>query len=158
MHKKPPYLPDGKEIKYVPADNQFIKEAREAMISLASDLSHPTGSVVVRNKVVIGRAGNQTRLKNFPSLIKLHKNGLCIRRKLNVPTGKMYWICPGCALYKDHSESLAVKDAKTNKKDTLGADVFLYGHWWCCRPCWDTMIEAGIEKVYVLEDADKKFS
>ncbi|MBU0614216.1 hypothetical protein KJ766_02960, partial [Patescibacteria group bacterium] len=42
--------------------------------------------------------------------------------------------------------------------DPSGADLYMYGHWWCCKPCWDAMIEAGIRDVYVCSDAHKRFT
>lgn len=42
--------------------------------------------------------------------------------------------------------------------DPAGADVYMFGHWWCCEPCWQSMIEAGVRDVYVTEDAHERFS
>jgi deoxycytidylate deaminase len=153
---KYPYLPDGREILGAAGQNTYLQTAKEMADNHSTDILHPTGSVVVKDGEIIGRAANISRLKN-KKLFELHMNGLCLRRKLKIPSGKHYWICPGCAPCKNHSEQRAVRDAQDKGFDTRGADLYLYGHWWCCRECWDKMIEAGIKNVYVHEDSKKLF-
>jgi deoxycytidylate deaminase len=34
----------------------------------------------------------------------------------------------------------------------------MWGHWWCCKPCWDNMIAAGIKNVYVIEGSEILFN
>ena len=41
---------------------------------------------------------------------------------------------------------------------TEGADVYMYGHWWMCEPCWKTLIDHGIRDAYLVEDAHELFS
>ncbi|HEY9584174.1 MAG TPA: deaminase [Candidatus Paceibacterota bacterium] len=152
-----PYLPEGREIKYVSADNIFMIEAKNSALRLSNERQHPTGAVIVAKGEIMARAGNKSALSN-KKLIELHKNGLCVRRILKIPTGKKYWLCPGCASSKCHAEQLAVKDAKKKGLDIKGADLYLWGHWWCCKPCWDNMIEAGIKDVFLLSESEKIFN
>ncbi len=42
--------------------------------------------------------------------------------------------------------------------DPVGCDVYMFGHWWCCEPCWKAMIDAGVRDVYLPENAHEKFS
>lgn len=133
-----PYLPEGREILYVPEDNEFMQAAKEYALSHSEDRPHPTGAVAVLNGEVFGRGGN------------FHGPEGCERKKLGIPKGEGFELCEGCS-YKNHGERQAVDDAKKNGKETQGADVYLWGHWWCCKPCWDAMIEAGIKNVYLLE-------
>lgn len=157
MTIKYPYLPEGRLIKYVSAGDVFIKEAERTCLELATDRSVPTGSVIVLNNKIVAQAGNLSRLSG-KKLTELHKNGWCIRRILKIPTGKKYWLCPGCALPKYHSEQLAIKEAKKKGININGADLYLWGHWWCCKPCWDKMIEAGIKDVYLLSGSEILFN
>ncbi len=157
MAIKYPYLPEGREIKYVPADNVFMKEAERTCRALSTDHSFPTGAVIVKNGQIVARSGNKSKISN-PKLIKMHKDGMCVRRILKVPTGQKYWLCPGCASPKDHSEQRAVSEAQRKNIDISGADLFLYGHWWCCKPCWDKMIAAGVKDVYLMEGSDQLFN
>lgn len=151
-----PYLPQGRMIEYVPESDRFMREAKRMRDTESTESNHPTGAVVVLGGEIIGRGANQSALRN-PYLLKRHKNGWCIRRMLKIPSGQRYWLCPGCARYKHHGESRAVKDALKNKGSIQGANLYMYGHWWCCKPCWDTMIAAGIGHVYLVEGATELF-
>ncbi len=152
-----PYLPKGRNIKYISIKNRFMGEAERVMKNDSTDGHHSAGAVIVMNGEIIGRGGNQSAFKN-KTLINLHKNGLCIRRKLNIPSGKKYWLCPGCASSKHHAESRAVRDAIKNSGSIDGADLYLYGHWWCCESCWNSMIKAGIRDVYLVDNATELFN
>ncbi len=156
---KYPYLPEGREILFVDQNNQFMLEAKRIRDEKSNEKQHPTGAVVVKDGLIIGFGANQAGYKNL-HLINLHRKGMCVRRWLHVKSGTHYWICPGCAKSKNHAENLAVKDAlaKHTKAEVAGADLYLYGHWWCCEPCWNSMIGAGIKNVYLLEEGDKLFS
>jgi len=151
-----PFIPEGREIFYVGEDNEFMRAAKEECLSHSTDMNQPTGSVAVLNGKIIGKASNQARIKH-KKFAELHKRMLCVRKLLKVKTGTKYWLCPGCAKFSDHSEARAVKDAKRNGYTTAGADLYLYGHWWCCEPCWNAMIEGGIKNVYLLEGSEELF-
>jgi deoxycytidylate deaminase len=151
-----PYIPAGRKFLFVSEDNLYMREAARARRELSTDRKIPTGSVIVARGKVIGRAGNQARLRNI-FLMRLHEKGFCIRRLLHVQTGQKYWLCYGCASSKNHSEPLAVSDALKKTPSIAGGDLYLYGHWWCCKGCWDSMIDAGIKNVYLVEGAKEKF-
>ncbi|KKQ80799.1 MAG: hypothetical protein UT02_C0002G0024 [Parcubacteria group bacterium GW2011_GWC2_38_7] len=149
-----PYLPEGRELLYVPEDNPFMAEAKK-MQAKSTDAKNPIGIVLVKDGQIVARASNMSKLTD-PKLIKLHSK-YCVRRLLKVPSGKGYWMCPGCATSKQHSESRLMAEAKKNKVETEGADVYMYGHWWCCEPCWNAMIKAKINNVYLPEKATELF-
>jgi deoxycytidylate deaminase len=151
-----PYLPDGRSILYVPESNPFMIEAKIMRDGHSTDLNHSTGAVVVLGGKIIGRAANKSAINN-PKLLELHKKGLCTRKILKIKSGEKYWLCPGCASSKYHAEWGAVRDAIKSKGNIVGADLYLYGHWWCCKPCWDSMIDAGIKDVYLVEGATRMF-
>lgn len=152
--KKYPYLPEGREILYVPEADPFMTLAKDVHLE-SNDLKNPTGAVVVKNGEVVSSVSNKNPLNN-KFLINLHKK-FCIRRFLKIPTGKYYGLCPGCAGYETHAERRAVDQALDKGIDINGADLYLYGHWWCCKPCWDSMIKAGIKNVYLVEGAEEMF-
>lgn len=155
--KNYPYLPDGRQILYVPITNEFMVVAKETALKLSTDSLNPTGSVVVKDGKIMGKAANRSPLGHFKWLSDFHKNVFCLRRLLKIPTGQKYWVCPGCAKYSDHSEQRALKDAIKNGQNPNGADLYLWGHWWCCKPCWDKMIESGIKNVYLLDTSEAEF-
>ena len=154
MHKYP-YLPEGRVIKYVPDTNSFMAVAKRMRDQISTDMSHSTGAVIVSQGEIIVYAANRATVGN-KTIQELHKNGLCLRKAFKIPSGQKYWICPGCARDYNHSESVAAKRLiKLGKRDD--ADIYLYGHWWCCKRCWDRMIEAGIRDVYLVDGADELF-
>ncbi len=151
-----PYIPAGREFIFVAETNEFMALAKKIRDTESTDFKNPTAAVIVQNGKVIGQSANHSKLKN-KKLIDLHSK-YCIRRILQVPSGKGYFLCPGCATYKQHGESSAIRDALKKNHDTVGADLYLYGHWWCCQPCWNAMIKAGIKNVYLVENAYALFA
>lgn len=154
---KYPYLPEGKGIIFAPGDNQFMLEAKEMARLHSTDYLQRTGAVVVKDGQIIGRGANHSVLGKFESYNKLHQKGMCVRKFFNVKSGHGYWMCPGCVTNKNHAEASAVRDALKNGFDANGADLYLWGHWWACKPCWDAMIKGGIKNVYLLENAWELF-
>ncbi|MBI4133149.1 hypothetical protein HY478_00895 [Candidatus Uhrbacteria bacterium] len=149
-------MPEGRTILYVAKDNPFMEAARRVCATRSTDRKHPTGAVIVRDHVIIGAAANQAGFRH-PALVRFHETTLCLRRVFRVPSGTHYWLCPGCARPQNHSEPLALKNARSHGHDTKDADLYLYGHWWCCEPCWRAITEAGVRNVYLVEGATELF-
>ena len=98
------------------------------------------GAVVVYDGEVIGKGANGS---------DYHKLHGCKRRLLGVPTGQDHHLCEGCRS-ENHAEYRAVEDALNNYDgDITGFDLYLYGHWHCCRSCWDKMLKHGVNQVFV---------
>ena len=150
-----PYIPAGRKFLFVPESNPFMAKAKEIRNTKSTDKNVSTGSVIVADGQIIGEAANQASLSN-PKLQDLHKK-ICIRKILKIKTGRKYWLCPGCAKPMEHSEAGAIRDAKKRGNDTRGADLYMYGHWWSCKPCWDKMTAAGIRNVYLLQNSEDLF-
>lgn len=151
-----PYLPEGCLIEDVSENNDFMKLAKEEA-KKSNDRQQPTGAVIVCEKKVISGMPNKNPLSSL-WIINLHKK-YCIRHLLHIPTGKKYWACPGCATNESHAEFRAVLDIqKKNIKDLNNPELYLWGHWWCCKLCWDKMLEIGIKKVYLVEDSEFLFN
>lgn len=134
-----------------------MKEALVIARDVSTDKMQPTSAVIVKDGEIIGRGGNQVPIKN-KYFQKLHRKGLCVRKFLKVQSGTKYWMCPGCSPYHFHAEAQAILDAKNKGCDTEGSDLYHWGHWWCCKPCWDKMIAAGIKDVYILKNSEKLFN
>lgn len=143
-----PYMPKNGVIEYVPADNPFMKEAKEYARKHSLDKNMPNASLLVKDGKVIGRGANGSHY---------HETHVCERVRLGIPTGQGYELCEGCHP-KNHSEPKAIKNAKEQGNDTQGADIYLWGHWWCCEPCWQAMQAAGVRTVFLLEDSEKLFN
>jgi len=145
MKKKLPYLPKSREILYVSSDNKFMEMAREFAEENSQDSGFKTGAVIVQDGKIIGSGANGS---------DFHEKVGCVRKFFHIKTGEKYWMCSGCSP-KNHAEQSAIRDAKIRGISTKGADLYLWGHWWCCRSCWEKMIEEGIGNVYLEEKNDK---
>jgi deoxycytidylate deaminase len=152
-----PFIPKDRTILYVGPDNEFMKAAEAACKELSTDRYHPTGAVLVKDGKIIARAANQSALKN-EKLLELHRKGFCVRKLFKIPSGQKYWLCPGCSSSKNHAETSVVRDARKRGISTEGSDLYLWGHWWCCEPCWNSIISGGIRDVYLLEGSDRLFN
>ncbi len=142
-----PYLPEGIEIKYVSATNEFIVAAKDFAREHSLDQVMPNASVIVSEGTIVAAGANGS---------EYHKTHECERIKQNVPSGQGYELCEGCHP-KNHGEQSAINEAREKGVDTSGADLYLWGHWWCCQPCWEAMIAAGIKDVYLLEGSEVLF-
>ncbi len=145
---KYPFLPEGREIKYVPASNAFMRAARDYARKHSLDSSMPNASVLVRDDMVLASAANGS---------DYHNTHDCERVKQGIPTGQGYELCEGCHP-KNHSEQSAIRVALEKGEEVSGTDIYLWGHWWCCEPCWQVMIEAGIRDVYLLDGSEILFN
>ena len=145
-----PYLPEGKTLKYAPADDLFMVEAAKARETLAGDPMYPVGAVLVKDGRVIGRGGNG--FNRGPGQVHI-----CPRIVLDCPSGEGYDLCD-LHLAPGHSEVMTLKNTRDAGEDPAGADLYMYGHWWACEPCWTALLEAGVRDVYVLDDAHERFS
>lgn len=144
-----PYLPDGRQILYVSADNVHMRTAREFARRNSLDEVMPGAAVVVdANSRVIGTGANGS---------DYHKKQKCQRVILGCKSGQGYELCEGCHP-KNHSEAKAIADTKHCGQSTVGADLYLWGHWWFCKSCWDCMIVSGIRNVYLLEQSHVLFN
>jgi len=155
---KYPYLPEGKTILYAREDNKYMQEAKRIALTQSTDKKVPTGVVVVDDKgEILVSAANQSALKN-KFLLSTHPNW-CIRKFFKIPSGQKYWLCPGCASYKNHGEyrSVLALEKEFPQKINSNLDLYLWGHWWCCKSCWDKMIQVGIKNIYLMEGIEKQF-
>jgi len=143
---KYPFLPKDKDIKYVSKDDYFINEAKK--ISKTSGCQkQSTGAVLVKNGEIIARGCNAgKKVEVCPRVIKGYK------------TGEGYHLCKEICLQVGHAEISAIQDAVKNLVNTENANLYLYGHWWCCENCWNAIIKAKIKNVYLLENSHILFN
>ena len=143
-----PYIPEGKEVKYVSLRDPFMLEAKNYACAHSLDRAQPTGSIVVKDGKVIGRGANGS---------DHHQKFGCERKKRGIPTGQNYELCEGCHP-KNHSEPRAIQDAQNSGYDTTNSDLYLWGHWWFCEPCWQAITKGRIRQVYLLEGSERLFN
>lgn len=112
------------------------------------------GAVIVKNDEVIstGYVGAPRGRKNCTDM------GVCIREKMKIPRGERYELCRSV-----HAEANAIISASRN--NMIDADIFLVGidlgtgdyvvNANSCSMCKRLIINAGIAKVYIRDDADR---
>ncbi|MES2953722.1 MAG: hypothetical protein V4674_04165 [Patescibacteria group bacterium] len=143
-----PFIPPGRTFLYVPSDDRFMGLAREAA-RRSTDPLVKTGAVVVsRDGSVLGVGANYSAF---------HEEKGCERKRLGCKTGEGYELCEGCSPAY-HAEPSALRAARESGNDPDGASLYLWGHWWACKDCWSAILEAGIERVYLLERSEELFN
>ena len=145
-----PYIPEGRVIEYVSATDVFMALAKSFAKAQSLDAVMPGAAVIVKDGKVLGLGANGS---------DYHKMHQCERVKQGCKSGEGYELCEGCHP-KNHSERTAVADARLRAGDAAvqGADLYLWGHWWCCEPCWQAMNDAGIGHVFLLERSEALFN
>lgn len=144
----------ARKIKAISVDNQFMQAAKLASVE-SNDKQHQTGAVLVKDNKIIKEGSNRARITN-KKLVESH-SVWCIRRKLQVPSGHGYWLCPGCSPANDHPETRIARFIKRQKIDTQNSSVYLYGHYHCCETCLRHMTDINVTQIYVCEGAKELF-
>ncbi len=143
-----PYLPEGRKIEYVGGNNLYMFLAKMYAKKYSQDKIMPGAAVVVKDERMIGKGANGS---NY------HKEHPCQRVALECKSGEKYELCEGCHP-KNHSERKAIQNAQDNGHDVNGANLYLWGHWWCCGSCWGKMDREGIDRVFLLKDSEILFN
>jgi deoxycytidylate deaminase len=143
-----PYIPKDVSIRYVVESNEYMILAKEYARLHSLDAIMPTGAILVKDSNVIGAGANGS---------DYHEKNGCERVKQNIPTGEGYELCEGCSP-KNHAEPKAISNAIQNGYDLKNADLYLWGHWWCCLDCWNIMLSSGINQVYLMKGSEILFN
>lgn len=141
-----PYLPAGREYKYVRADHPFMQAAK-AQRDTAGCRKHATGAVAVKDGQVVAAGANAGVFVT-----------ICPRVYKGYGTGQGYRYCTDYCGQSGHAEVMVTRDAAAKGVDLAGADVYLYGHWWACQNCWNHLIEAGVRNLYLAEGSQIDFN
>lgn len=134
--------------EYVDISNIYMNKAMEYSRRYSLDKTMPTGAVIVKNNEIIGLGANGS---NY------HDSHVCERVRLNIPTGQGYDLCEGCH-YKNHAEIKSIEDALSKDLDIKNTELYLWGHWWLCRWCRESIAKAGIRKIFLLKDSEILFN
>ena len=136
-----PYLPKGRTIMHVKPENRFMQMASE-MLANSGCLKQPTAAVIVKKRIVLGKGVNAGK-----------KVEVCPRVLRNCPTGTGYEFCKTVCEQEGHAEIMAIRNALSNGHNLKGASLYLDGHWWACKECWDKILQSGITKVFLRTDS-----
>lgn len=148
-----PFLPPGIHFKYIDIQNPFMqaamKVAKDQAFLTNFEPKTPVGIVFVKDGKILVSSANGS---NY------HQEHGCERKKLGIPSGQRYDLCPGCD-YASHAEPKAIQFALENKLDLNGADLYLFGEWWICEPCWTAISQKfQIGDIYLLQNSEKYFN
>jgi len=138
-------------VERVSKENYYLDIA-QTVAERSTCLRRKFGSIIVKNDVIVstGYNGSPRGRKNCDDL------GSCYREKLGIPRGERYELCRAI-----HSEQNAIIAAP--REQMLGATLYMvcvspedgsvYGGTSSCSMCKRVIINAGIEKVVIRDDA-----
>ncbi|MFA5132185.1 MAG: hypothetical protein WC444_02545 [Candidatus Paceibacterota bacterium] len=149
---------------FVPETDFLMQAAKEAATKYSLTPLYPIGILAVKGKDILCASGNGNGYHESNIHAEGHIEG-CRRRFVSqervknggekIKPGEEFDLCIGC--HTDfHAESNLIRKAVDLGVDLRGADMYMYGHYWCCGSCWGKMNKAGIRKVF-LPDTYKKF-
>ena len=142
-----PYLPKGKTFSFVPLENAWMQKAQQVAQTDSGCSWWQTGAVIVKDEELLGKGANTGQWQPF-----------CPRYEQGCKTGEGYDLCKNICKQTGHAEITAIQDAITNKQNLRHADLYLFGHWWCCKNCWNAIIAQHIQCVYLLKNAHNIFT
>lgn len=132
----------------------YYLDIAQTVLERATCLRRVYGAIIVKNDEIIstGYNGAPRGRRNCVDL------SYCTREALNIPSGERYELCRSV-----HAEANAIIAAP--RETMLGADLYLactdpktgapIGGTTCCQMCKRLVINAGIERVIVREDAER---
>lgn len=133
--------------------HNYYLDLAEMVSQRSTCLRRRYGAVIVKNDEVIstGYVGAPRGRKNCSDI------GECIRQKMQIPRGERYELCRSV-----HAEVNAIISA--SRDQMIGASLYLVGlevsdnsyvkNASSCSMCKRTVINAGIETVYIRKDKD----
>lgn len=149
---------------FVPEGHPVMQAAKKAASTHSLTPNYPIGIVAAIDDKVICAAGNGNGYHEANREKEGHING-CRRMFISqervknggekIKPGQEFDLCPGC--HTDfHAEANLKRKAEELGIDLKGADIHMYGHYWCCGECWDKMKKAEVGRVF-LPDTYQKF-
>ncbi|PID28743.1 MAG: cytidine deaminase [Candidatus Cloacimonadota bacterium] len=129
-----------------PGWHQYFMETALLVATRTTCLRRKVGAVLVKNNQIIASGYN-----GAPKGITHCSVTGCLRKKMNVPSGKMHELCRGT-----HAEQNAIIQAAVNGTSIAGA--ILYCTTQPCIICSKMLINSEISTVYIAESYDDKFA
>lgn len=127
-----------------PAWTEYFSKFAEEAATRSTCLRRQVGAVIVRDNMILSTAYN-----GAPSGLKHCSETGCLRDKLNIPSGQNHELCRGI-----HAEQNAIIQAAKNGISVNGADLYCTNK--PCIICTKMIINAGIKKVYYINDYKDK--
>jgi dCMP deaminase len=132
-------------------DEYFMNIAKETAMR-GTCMSVKFGAVAVKDKTIVstGYVGAPRKTRDC------YDRGICLRRKLNIPSGQRYELCRSV-----HAEMNAIINASRAGVSLVGSDLYLWGvrindkdesliNAFPCFMCKKMLINAGIARVHSM--------
>jgi len=116
----------------------YFMDITDLVSTRSTCLRRNVGAIIVKNKHILATGYN-----GVPRGITHCGETGCLRKKLDIPSGQRAELCRGL-----HAEQNAIIQAATHGVKIEGAD--LYCTHQPCIICSKMIINAGIEKVYIV--------
>jgi len=130
-------------------NNDYFMAIAETQASLSTDLRRPIGCIVVlEGKIIIGYGSNQASIR-WAWLQRFHVKH-CFRKLIGIKKHAFYWICPGCALFRNHAEVRAIRSCSRVDRTGKRVEMYMHGHDYCCERCVQEIKRFGIIKVHTF--------
>lgn len=143
-------LMEAQESRYVELGQMNAPMMEAALESQnSSDRRRPIGCVILQDGRLVGRGSNQATFA-WGWLRAFHVKH-CFRKALRVKRHGLYWLCPGCALFRNHAEARAIRDALPRLSENGIIDMYLFGHSYCCDTCLKKVNGVGVRNIYVIK-------
>ncbi len=142
-----PHLPHNRTFSFVSLTHPMMQAARDAAKQKSGCSWWQTGAVIVKDGTILGRGANEGQWQP-----------LCPRYEQGCGTGEGYELCKNICKQTGHAETTAIDDCLGQNNNPAHADLYLFGHWWCCENCWNTIIHHNISTVFLLKDAHTIFT
>ena len=117
----------------------FIKFAQDAGLR-STCIRRIVGAVIVKNNMILSTGYN-----GVPAGMEHCATAGCLRNDLGIPSGQNHELCRGI-----HAEQNAIIQAARNGVNIDGADMYCTTK--PCIICTKMIINAGIKKVYYIND------
>ncbi len=156
--------------KYRPSKEEYYLNIAREVARRSTCMSAKFGAIIVRDDQIVATGYNGAPRK----VRDCYEIGICLRRKLGIPSGQRYEICRSV-----HSEQNAIINAARAGVSILGGDMYIFGYRLIegkevvvtalpCFICKKMIINAGLRrvicsreeggyKIYLVEDWVKEW-
>ncbi|MCP4218748.1 MAG: hypothetical protein GY765_29220 [bacterium] len=140
-----------------PKKNQYYLDIAKVVSARSTCLKVTIGAIIVKEDQIIA-AGYVGAPRNTKSSLE---HGFCLRKKLNIPSGKNYELCRSV-----HAEQNAIINAARAGVSLLGGVMYIYGenrdtgviNAFPCFICKKMIINSGLKAVVTsVKEKDKEY-
>jgi len=140
--------------KYRPSKEEYYLNIAKEVARRSTCMRAKFGAIIVRDDQIVATGYNGAPRK----VRDCYEIGICLREKLNIPSGQRYEICRSV-----HSEQNAIINATRAGVSILGGDMYIFGFRiidgkeiqikaFPCFICKKMIINAGLKRVICSQE------